>query len=309
MSSVDVHVALENLKELAEDGLSTKRVRRPWLSFIVCSMLAVSFFAAWGPITSALTASQPVVVAAEPQPIVTIRRRASPTSTPAVIAVRELASPPPPTPMPLPVAALAALAPAAAAGDVVVRLEFKFTSTTGSDAVAAVRLKLLPEYSRPSVDFVRFAADNSCDGELYRSENNFLVQGRIACSRLRGGRSSVPKVVKGACPAGVTPARLRQCPSHDPNCGCHGPIMSKGMVGWAGGSAGPDFFIYTAHMTSCAVGGCPATHWSHDHTVFATVADDQSWKTIETLYSLPVKRGGMTFFEKKVQVTVKPDSA
>ena len=40
----------------------------------------------------------------------------------------------------------------------------------------------------------------------------------------------------------------RKCPSHDPNCGCHGPIMSKGMVGWAGGSAGPDLFIYTAHM-------------------------------------------------------------
>ena len=36
--------------------------------------------------------------------------------------------------------------------------------------------------------------------------------------------------------------------------------MSKGMVGWAGGSSGPDLFIYTASR-SCAVGGCPATHW------------------------------------------------
>mgnify|MGYP004300881927 CR=1 FL=1 len=58
----------------------------------------------------------------------------------------------------------------------------------------------------------------------------------------------------------------RKCPSHDPQCGCHGPIMSKGMVGWAGGSAGPDLFIYTASH-SCAVGGCPVccaatTQWT-----------------------------------------------
>lgn len=308
MASVDVHVALENLKELAEDGLSRKRVRRPWLSFVACTVLAVCFFAAWGPITSSLTASRPVVVAPERQFILTTRRRASPTelqSAPAAVATRALASPPPPSPTPSPLA-LAAASTAAAAADVV-RLEFKFTSNAGSEVVAAVRLKLLPEYSQPSVDFLRFAATEQCDGELYRSENNFLVQGRIACRGVRGGRNSVPKVVKGDCPAGVTPTK-RQCPSHDPQCGCHGPIMSKGMVGWAGGSAGPDFFIYTAHMTGCAVGSCPATHWAHDHTVFATVADEQSWKTVETLFSLPVKRGGMTFFANKVGLTVKLDA-
>ena len=36
-------------------------------------------------------------------------------------------------------------------------------------------------------------------------------------------------------------------------------IMEKGEIGWAGGSAGPDFFIY--------LGDSPATHWKHDHTV------------------------------------------
>ena len=54
----------------------------------------------------------------------------------------------------------------------------------------------------------------------------------------------LPRVVKGDCPAGANADRSRKCPSHDPNCGCHGPIMSKGMVGWAGGSSGPDYFIY-----------------------------------------------------------------
>ena len=103
----------------------------------------------------------------------------------------------------------------------------------------------------------RFAATNQCGGELYRSEKDFLVQGRINCG---GSGAAPPRVVKGGCPAGVPPDGKRACPPHDPNCGCHGPIMSKGMVGWAGGSSGPDLFIYTASR-SCAVGGCPATHW------------------------------------------------
>ena len=83
------------------------------------------------------------------------------------------------------------------------------------------------------------------------------MQGRISCG---GSGAAPPRVVKGACPAGVVPDGKRACPKHDPNCGCHGPLMSKGMVGWAGGGAGPDLFIYTASR-SCAVGSCPATHW------------------------------------------------
>ena len=127
------------------------------------------------------------------------------------------------------------------------------------------------------------------------------MQGRVNCKL--GPKGPPPKVVKGDCPANVKKDNSRKCPTHDPNCGCHGPIMSKGMVGWAGGSAGPDFFIYTAHMSNCAVGGCSATHWAHDHTVFAEVADDATWKAIEALYALPVTRGGMTFFKEKVPIT------
>ena len=148
---------------------------------------------------------------------------------------------------------------------------------------------------------MRYAATNKCGGELYRSEKDFLVQGRIDCKRAAG--AYLPRVVKGDCPAGANADRSRKCPSHDPNCGCHGPIMSKGMVCWVGGSAGPDLFIYTASH-SCAVGGCPATHWSRDHTVFAEVADKATWEAIEELYALPVTRSGMTFFKEKLKLVV-----
>ncbi|EOD29086.1 hypothetical protein EMIHUDRAFT_113875 [Emiliania huxleyi CCMP1516] len=153
----------------------------------------------------------------------------------------------------------------------------------------------------------RHAAEHGCTGNLYRSEKDFLVQGRIDCGGGTPGKPPAPKVEKGGCPDGVPPPTDRKrCPSHDPKCGCHGPLMGKGMVGWAGGSAGPDFFVYSAHMdpARCAVGGCVATHWSHDHTVWAEVADDETWAAIGKLYALPVRKGGMTFFAKEVPISV-----
>lgn len=200
-------------------------------------------------------------------------------------------------PSPQPVAAAAEDALVAVASPSVISLKLQ-AGSGGKEHT--LRLRLLPEHSAPSVEFMRFAATHQCGGELYRSEKDFLVQGRINCG---GSGGAPPRVVKGGCPAGVLPDGKRACPKHDPNCGCHGPIMSKGMVGWAGGSSGPDLFIYTASR-SCAVGGCPATHWSRDHTVFAEVADDATWAVIEELYALPVKRDGMTFFAEKIKLAV-----
>lgn len=47
----------------------------------------------------------------------------------------------------------------------------------------------------------------------------------------------------------------------------------------AGGSAGPDFFVYA--------GKNPATHWSHDHTVWGELADDASLAVLDELVNLP----------------------
>ena len=107
-----------------------------------------------------------------------------------------------------------------------------------SEEVLRLRLKLSPQYSESSVAFIKEAAEAGCIGELYRSERGFLVQGKIDCTHHSG--HAMTKVVKGSCPPGVKQPAGRQCPSHDPQCGCHGPIMSHGMVGWAGGSAGPE---------------------------------------------------------------------
>ena len=70
--------------------------------------------------------------------------------------------------------------------------------------------------------------------------------------------------------------------------------MTRGMVGWAGGGAGPDFFVYTAEA--------PATHWAHDHTIIGEIADSTSWKTLDFLHALPaaVGGGGMTMLAKPV---------
>lgn len=104
------------------------------------------------------------------------------------------------------------------------------------------------------------------------------MQGRVTCPH-----GTVKEPLKGACPPDAKLDNSRRCPSHDPNCGCHGPLMERGMVAWAGGGIGPDFFIYTGATT--------AKHWQHDHTVFGEIADASSWEALAALYMLPSRPG------------------
>lgn len=154
-----------------------------------------------------------------------------------------------------------------------------------------LRITLRPDLSASSADFWREAATLDCRGQIYRSEG-FLMQGRIACAGLK------TKVVKGSCPQGVKPDSSRRCPAHDPQCGCHGPIMTPGMVGWAGGGTGPDFFVYT--------GQGPASHWAHDHTIIGTV-DERGMQALAKLHGLPASTGGggMTMLRKPVPLSVR----
>mmetsp|Transcript_29689 Transcript_29689/g.64831 ORF Transcript_29689/g.64831 Transcript_29689/m.64831 type:complete len:217 (-) Transcript_29689:1029-1679(-) len=144
-----------------------------------------------------------------------------------------------------------------------------------------IRIKLRPDLSKSSVEQVlSVAKQNACASgcKFYRAEPDFLLQGSI--------RSRVPSNTElGSCPPEFRDKpRSTPCPAHDPNCGCHGPIMIPGMVGWAGGGAGPDFFIYTGHG--------PATHWNNDHTVWGEIADELSFEVVDNVLKLPTNRPG-----------------
>ena len=78
------------------------------------------------------------------------------------------------------------------------------------------------------------------------------------------------------------------------DCGCHGPVMTKGMVAWAAGqSGGPDFFIDNYIR--------PAEWWGTQHTIFGEIIDESSFNIIENIFKLPVYDGnGMTFLEKVI---------
>eukprot|EP00955_Chlamydomonas_euryale_P036605 350494-Chlamydomonas_euryale.AAC.12 len=162
-----------------------------------------------------------------------------------------------------------------------------------------IRIRLMPDWSASSVEFVQRLAmtpdlcSNAC--EFYRAEPGFLLQVVLsgagmtsACmsaawstlyssecaSRRVGGRH---KEVEAPCSAFSGSLRAFIPPNKITTPGPK--IMERGELGWAGGSAGPDFFIY--------LGQYPATHFGHDHTVFAVVADDESLAVVETIVQLP----------------------
>ena len=120
-----------------------------------------------------------------------------------------------------------------------------------STEMGDIIIKLHPDMSPESAAYVHDIAKNGCDRcAFYRAEKPGIFQGMIT--------SSLPSpVVKGACPEDEQGA-AQVCPEHDPHCACHGPVMTKGMVAWAGGGTGPDFFINMYEH--------PASHWGNQHT-------------------------------------------
>lgn len=146
----------------------------------------------------------------------------------------------------------------------IIKLLVHFDETSES----TINIRLIPIVSGPtSRDFVTTMATYHGGGRFYRAENQFLLQGSIEPHPNYNDRNAVEK---GPCPPGVNlEAEFpdRPCFEHDPNCGCHGPIMKKGDVGWAGGGVGPDFFIVDSPR--------PVIHWAHDHTVWGRIAGER----------------------------------
>lgn len=159
-------------------------------------------------------------------------------------------------------------------------------------SLGPVNIVLRPDLSLESTRYLAELAENSCDRcNFYRAEKPGILQGVMAYPKAKN------KVVKGSCPEEYKDAPGQKCPKHDPNCGCHGPTMVRGMVGWAGGGTGPDFFIDMYKR--------PAEFWGQQHTVFGQIEDEKSLELIDKIFELPVHKEGMTFLDEKIPFTVK----
>lgn len=156
----------------------------------------------------------------------------------------------------------------------------------------SIRIQLRPDLSKESVEYLENLVTVGCKRcQFYRAEPG-IFQGMI------GNRRMVPvNEVFGKCPSQELESKPKHCPPHDPKCGCHGPIMERGMVGWAGGSAGgPDFFIDMYKK--------PALHWQTQHTVWGNLADEQSFRLVDKLIAMPVtKHGGMSYLDDEIYFT------
>lgn len=151
-----------------------------------------------------------------------------------------------------------------------------------------LRIVLRPDWSRESVEFLTTQLNcQSAKCEFYRAEKPGILQGRMPAPH--------QTIAKGPCPLDFREID-NKCPEHDPQCACHGPMMKTGMVGWAGGATGTDFFIDHYEGT--------ADWWGTQHTVFGQLQDDASHELIQKIWERPVtNRGGMEFLDESIPFT------
>jgi cyclophilin family peptidyl-prolyl cis-trans isomerase len=74
-------------------------------------------------------------------------------------------------------------------------------------------------------------------------------------------------------------------------------LNARGMVGWAGGGSGPDFFINTYLQ--------PVEWWEHQHTVWGQIKDEESLQLVERIYKLPATLKGMRMLDEKIEFQVE----
>mmetsp|Transcript_7720 Transcript_7720/g.16790 ORF Transcript_7720/g.16790 Transcript_7720/m.16790 type:complete len:264 (+) Transcript_7720:27-818(+) len=133
---------------------------------------------------------------------------------------------------------------------------------------------------------------------FYRVEKHQILEGILA-------DESVPEnKVLGPCPD-PNHQHQEKCPKHNPYCGCHGPIMMKGMVAWShhtGMGGGPDFIITTSEK--------PMTGWGGHHTVWGEIRDEESFTVVDGAEDLPIDiprtiQAGMQMLKDEIEFSLE----
>jgi hypothetical protein len=157
---------------------------------------------------------------------------------------------------------------------------------------AALRITLRPDLSQGSVDYIHEILKNGCERcKFYRAEKPGILQGIIANQHVAVATE------RGPCPMGLE-GIVNECPAWDAQCGCHGPLMERGMVGWAAGATGPDFFINDYRKR--------ADFWGTQHTVFGRIVvdDHASFALLDTIFEMPVHTAGLTLLDEELKFTM-----
>ena len=144
-------------------------------------------------------------------------------------------------------------------------------------------IELRPNQALESVQYINLLLNSPepCGPcQFYRAEQKGILQGILKKSSIS------PNTVLGTCPE-----EFKDVPK------CHGPLMTRGMVGWAAGEGGPDFFIDNYRR--------PAEWWSHDHTVWGEIVDEESLHVVDSFFDLPTHKQGLTFLDDNVHIVIK----
>ena len=160
--------------------------------------------------------------------------------------------------------------------------------------LGTIHINLRPDLSLPSVQYIRQIVQSSepCSKcSFYRAEKPGILQGILQKPNI------APNTILGDCPTEYKTVKVTECPPHDPNCGCHGPIMTRGMVGWAAGRGGPDFFIDMYKRK--------ADWWANQHTVWGEIVDQGSLDIVMKFFELEShKVGQMTMINDRVSFDI-----
>jgi cyclophilin family peptidyl-prolyl cis-trans isomerase len=131
-----------------------------------------------------------------------------------------------------------------------------------------IRIQLRSDWSQGSVDYIHRLVQQQCATcSFFRMITNETEKEGILLGTLKN--DMVPlNTQPGICPDIDKTKTNANCTT---DCGCHGPILERGMVGWVGGTAGgPEFFV-NLHNDPLI------TDVGSKHTIFGQVVDYESF--------------------------------